>query len=66
LERIFVHECCHAIVNEMREWSVGHEGNGVMGHEERVVSHLANAFLWTYMQGWNDGKADLRKKGAKA
>ena len=34
-----VHELCHALVNEMRE-------NGI-DHEERVVTGLAKAFLWT-------------------
>lgn len=38
-EFVIVHELCHALVNEMRE-----EG---IDHEERVVTGLTKAFLWT-------------------
>ena len=34
-----LHELCHVLVNEMRE--------GESHHEERVVSHLQRAFIWT-------------------
>ena len=40
-ERAIIHELCHALVNEMRE-----EG---IEHEERVVTCLTNAFMWTVM-----------------
>lgn len=39
IERIAVHELCHILVNEMRE--------DEMHHEERVVTGLTKAFLWT-------------------
>jgi hypothetical protein len=39
LERTVVHELCHALVNEMRETGID--------HEERVVTMLTKAFLWT-------------------
>lgn len=39
VEKIVIHELCHALVNEMRE-----EG---LEHEERVVTTLTKAFLWT-------------------
>jgi Fe-S cluster biosynthesis and repair protein YggX len=39
IEKIIVHELCHVLVNEMRE--------GDITHEERVVTTLTNAFLWT-------------------
>lgn len=42
LERHFVHECCHILVNEMRNRS---ENDG-QDHEERVCETLTNAFLW--------------------
>lgn len=61
LERIFVHECCHALVNEMREWH-DHPAESAIDHEERVVTMLTNAFLWVQTMGWNDGKADLHKQ----
>ena len=55
LEKIFVHECCHILVNEMRMWGPSkldeeklHEA---MLHEERVVTQLALAFLWTRKDG---------------
>jgi len=41
LEKAFVHECMHIIVNEMRF----HDED--LKHEERVCTVLANAFLWT-------------------
>ena len=39
VEKIIIHELCHALVNEMRE-----DG---LDHEERVVTGLTKAFLWT-------------------
>lgn len=39
LERSVVHELCHALVNEMREQGID--------HEERVVTMLSKAFMWT-------------------
>lgn len=62
LEEIFVHECCHGLVNEMRMW-----GPTVMEtekryeaakHEERVTSILTRAFLWTR----HDGEKSAQKK----
>jgi len=50
LEYVFVHECCHALVNEQRE-VVRHNGTDEtldLGHEERVCTTLAKAFLWTW------------------
>jgi hypothetical protein len=41
LERVIVHELCHALVNEMREIDPG------IKHEERVVTMLTKAFIWT-------------------
>jgi hypothetical protein len=40
LEETMVHEFCHALVNEMRE------DDPTLKHEERVVTQLANAFVW--------------------
>src|SRR6266704_788775 len=62
LERIFVHECCHALVNEMRMWGPPklseQELDEAMKHEERVVCALTAAFLWTR----KDGQKKLRKR----
>lgn len=41
LERIFVHECCHILVNEM----CGPASDEATKHEERVVCGLTSAFL---------------------
>ena len=43
VERIIVHELVHILVNEMRE-----EG---IEHEERVVTGLSKAFMWTANNG---------------
>jgi len=39
IEHHILHELCHILVNEMRE--------GEIHHEERVVTGLTDAFLWT-------------------
>lgn len=39
IENTVVHELAHILVNEMRE--------GELHHEERVVTGLTKAFLWT-------------------
>ncbi len=49
LERLFVHECCHVLLAEMREWGPDNmsaeAGEQAQKHEERVVCVLAEAFL---------------------
>ncbi len=42
LELIFVHECMHILVNEMRD----DKADELPKHEERVATLLAKAFLW--------------------
>lgn len=39
VEMMVVHELCHILVSEMRE--------GEIHHEERVVTGLTKAFMWT-------------------
>lgn len=55
LERTFVHECCHVLINEMRMWAPAEISQDkmeeAMKHEERVVSAMTNAFLWTRKDG---------------
>lgn len=41
LEEAVVHELTHALINEMREDDPDRK------HEERVVTTLTNAFMWT-------------------
>lgn len=52
LERIFLHEMMHVLVNEMRPARQDNEVNHALSeedawHEERVCTMLGNAFLWT-------------------
>ena len=67
VENTFVHECCHVIVNEMREWSPK-EGmdsdlvKGCMNHEERVVTELTKAFIKTFGAGARSGKQASERK----
>ena len=44
LEEVVIHEMTHILVNEMREWNS--DNTGSMGHEERVVTDITNAFVW--------------------
>lgn len=68
LERIFVHECCHLLVNEMRMWGEKRmserECDEAMHHEERVVCGMTSAFLWTFKAGVDAAKA-TRKRAKK-
>lgn len=43
VEQIVIHEFCHVLVNEMRQWR---GASDALSHEERVVTNLAQAFLW--------------------
>lgn len=56
LENVFVHECCHILIHEMREWCPtqnlpSEASQAAMMHEERVVCMLTKAFLWTRKAG---------------
>src|SRR5712691_10117518 len=57
LERTFVHECCHILVAEMRDYSETRNGK----HEERAVTGLTKAFQWVYDLAYNAGKARPKK-----
>lgn len=49
LEYVFVHECMHILVAEMRDL-LQHNGTSevmLIKHEERVCTTLALAFIWT-------------------
>jgi hypothetical protein len=64
LEVAFVHECIHIFVNEMRQWAESEIPSGkmdeAMKHEERVVTQLTNAVIWSRRAGLDDGKKSLR------
>lgn len=52
LERVFLHEYMHVILNEIRPSRLGDDINKALSvedrwHEERVCTMLGNAFLWT-------------------
>lgn len=62
LERAIVHELFHCKVDEMSK------NDGIPDpHEERVVTELTDAAIWTYDAGYEDGrKAALREMKKKA
>ena len=49
LEWVFVHECMHVLINEMRWQDHGDADN--LDHEERVATVLARSFIWAYEAG---------------
>lgn len=64
LELIIIHELCHALVNEMREWAGSEpETEALMRHEERVVSELSVAFLQT--KYWGGRASDQGRKSGE-
>lgn len=70
LEKTFVHECCHILVHEMRCWNPQQEMSDTdaaagMDHEERVVTVMTNAFLWTYGAGRKSVVVRPKKKVRK-
>jgi glutathionylspermidine synthase len=67
LEMVFVHECCHILVNEMRNWEsrdlTPEQQRDYLNHEERVVTMLAKAFIWTREAG--EGVLGARRKKSR-
>lgn len=59
LETLFVHECGHVLVNEMRD---DKPGRGIP-HEERVVTTLERVFRSTYAAGLERGKREALSLG---
>lgn len=62
LEKVIVHELCHVLVNEMRAPIAPNDETHAewMKHEERVVSTLACAFIWTYEEAVKANKCKLQ------
>ena len=50
-EEVFIHECVHGLVSEMREWS-----SDKMYHEEHVVTMLTQAICWAKFDGLKERK----------
>lgn len=69
LEKTFVHECMHIFVHEMRMWAgpeVTYEKKEeAMKHEERVVTQLTNAVIWSRRAGYDEGKKSSPVKRRK-
>lgn len=69
LEETFVHECMHIFVHEMRMWAgpevTVEKQEEAMKHEERVVTQLANAVIWTRQTGFDEGKKTPRTNKKK-
>jgi len=61
IEQNIVHEFTHCLVSEMHR-----SDPESRDHEERVVTMLTLALNRAYDTGWNDGKADLRRKQREA
>ena len=63
IERTVLHELCHLLVNEMREWGgkYGERTEAWSHHEERVVTDLSMAFLqskyWSRQEEDDQGTA---------
>lgn len=60
LTTTIIHELCHVLIKETREWApeklTGEALDKAMRHEERVVSEMADAFIWAYEEGAIDQK----------
>lgn len=64
VEKIVVHELCHAVVNEMREWcgenrSADEGSESAIAHEERVVTELTNILIG--LDGRNNKNVKVRQ-----
>lgn len=57
LEKVFVHELCHVLVNEMRELAP-HERPFIewIAHEESVCTSLQRTIMWAYEAGMKSRK----------
>ena len=68
LEEVIVHEFAHGLVGELRPGFACCSKNEDQGkHEERVVTMIANAILWSYQDGFEKGSKDVKgnKKSVK-
>jgi hypothetical protein len=65
MELVVIHELCHLLVNEAREWGgkYGERTDEWSHHEERVVTDLSVAFLQT--KHWDRGKGDKGRESGK-
>lgn len=57
LEGHLVHELCHCLVNELRE-----AREDWLDHEERVVTGITNAILWTRNHALQEGHKETEVK----
>jgi hypothetical protein len=60
IAEVVIHELVHCLVHEMREWSPERQSGDAldkcMAHEERVVTELTDAIIWSYEDGAKDQK----------
>ncbi len=66
LELVIVHEFCHLLVSEMREWCqttrlTDDSSASSMKHEERVVTQMADSFVRAWYAGIDSTKASTDK-----
>ncbi len=69
-ENVFVHECCHVLVAEMREWCLNESMDsdlsaGCLKHEEHVVTNMASAFIRAHGAGSKSGYAEAYKSAVR-
>ncbi len=69
-ESVFVHECCHVLVAQMREWCQtdkleDERATAALKHEEHVVVGLAKAFIKAHGAGSKSGYAEAYKSAAR-
>ena len=58
LEYVFVHECCHLLINEMRQC----DRDDWLDHEERVCTQLGQAFRWVREFGRRDAEPAKKRR----
>ena len=64
LEKTFVHEMCHILVNEMCAVDHGNDDSGP--REERVATQVATAILGAYSMGYEHGTESAKARKTKA
>lgn len=59
IEAVFLHECCHILINEMHEFGspkmTDEEMTRAMMHEERAATEMSMAILTAYKAGLKEG-----------
>jgi len=65
LEEDFLHESAHILIREMREWANHRKAEDAVRHEERVVTALANAFRWIWLEATEVAERSRKRRRHK-